>query len=180
MNRAQNTGQKTSLNRRILQNVDASKKGAILEWVTTRTRRRGEECHRHFRCKLRLWICDRARSVIESLSRVGIKRSAMERSTLAGKSSPCISSFLRIDDGRRRRGRRRWRRRRRGAAMGWQIIFRGAKTLSEPADPGWHLNIQGSGTRIRRDRDITATIFIKLPRIRAPIYFRHTVRRGRE
>lgn len=71
---------------------------------------------------------------------------------------------------------RRWtssRRRRRGnGAMGWQIIFRGAKTLSEPADPGWHLNIQGSGIRIRRDRDITATIFIKLPRIRAPIYFR--------
>lgn len=72
------------------------------------------------------------RSVIESLSRVGIKRSAMERSTLdPGKARLVFLPFLAestmdvADDGD---GGTRW--------GGWQIIFRGAKTLSEPADPG--------------------------------------------
>lgn len=41
------------------------------------------------------------RSVIESLNRTGIKRYAMKRSTLAETTSPCISSFLQIDGGRR-------------------------------------------------------------------------------
>lgn len=78
------------------------------------------------------------RSVIESLSRVGIKRSAMERSTLdPGKARlvflPSCESTMDVagegdgdDDGDG--GTRRW--------GGWQIIFRGAKTLSESADPG--------------------------------------------
>jgi len=102
-------------------------------------------------------IRDGARSVIESLSRTGIKRYAMKRSTLAGATSPCISSFLRIDDGRRRR-----------AATGWKIIFRGAKTLSAR----WsRLTFEYPGVGVMQGAtDITVTIFIKLPRIRADIF----------
>lgn len=102
-----------------------------------------------------LWI----RSVIESLSRAGIKRSARARHPSVARAR-LVYSFLfgesTMDD---------------VTATGWQIIFRGAKTC-QPADPGWHLNIRGSESRTRRERDITAKIFIKLPRIWASIYFR--------